>query len=68
MPVYVFVRYPVFISTGFSGETTDIVMGTLLILLVMECSRRISGPALSILSGVCLVWAFFSGDFPSPRI
>ena len=41
MPVYVFVRYPVFISTGFSGETIDIIMGTLLILLVMECSRRI---------------------------
>ncbi len=64
MPVYVFVRYPVFISTGFSGETTDIVMGTLLILLVMECSRRISGPALSILSAVFLVYALFGRFFP----
>ena len=64
MPVYVFVRYPVFISTGFSGETTDIVMGTLLILLVMECSRRISGPALSILSAVFLVYALFGRSFP----
>ena len=57
MPVYVFVRYPVFISTGFSGETIDIIMGTLLIILVMECSRRISGPALTILSAVFLVYA-----------
>lgn len=64
MPVYVFVRYPVFISTGFSGEMTDIVMGTLLILLVMECSRRISGPALSILSAVFLVYALFGRSFP----
>ena len=64
MPVYVFVRYPVFISTGFSGETIDIVMGTLLILLVMECSRRISGPALSILSAVFLVYALFGRSFP----
>lgn len=64
MPVYVFVRYPVFISTGFSGETIDIIMGTLLILLVMECSRRISGPALSILSAVFLVYALFGRSFP----
>ena len=45
MPVYVFIRYPVFISTGFQGETIDIIMGTLLVLLVLECSRRLSGPA-----------------------
>ena len=50
MPIYVFVRYPVFISTGFQGEMIDIVMGTILILLVLECSRRLSGWALPILS------------------
>ena len=43
MPIYIFVRYPVFISTGFSGETIDIVMGTLLIALVLIASRRLSG-------------------------
>lgn len=64
MPVYVFVRYPVFISTGFSGETIDIIMGTLLIILVMECSRRISGPALAILSAVFLLYALFGRSFP----
>ena len=64
MPVYVFVRYPVFISTGFSGETIDIIMGTLLILLVMECSRRISGPALTILSAVFLIYALLGRSFP----
>ncbi|NBH33675.1 TRAP transporter permease [Clostridiaceae bacterium] len=64
MPVYVFVRYPVFISTGFSGETIDIIMGTLLIILVMECSRRISGPALTILSAVFLVYALLGRSFP----
>ncbi len=64
MPVYVFVRYPVFISTGFSGETIDIIMGTLLIILVMECSRRISGPALTILSAVFLLYALFGRSFP----
>lgn len=64
MPVYVFIRYPVFISTGFQGETIDVVMGTILILLVMECSRRISGPALSILSAIFLVYGIFGRYFP----
>lgn len=64
MPVYVFVRYPVFISTGFSGETIDIIMGTLLIFLVMECSRRVSGPALTILSGLFLIYALLGRSFP----
>lgn len=64
MPVYVFIRYPVFISTGFSGENIDIIMGTLLIALVMECSRRISGPALTILSAIFLVYALFGRSCP----
>lgn len=64
MPIYVFVRYPVFISTGFQGETIDIIFGTILILLVLECSRRLSGPALSILSVIFLVYAIFGRYMP----
>lgn len=64
MPVYVFARYDTFISTGFQGEMIDIVMGTLLILLVMECSRRVCGPALSILSAVFLFYGLFGRYFP----
>ena len=64
MPVYVFARYNTFISTGFQGEMIDIVMGTLLILLVMECSRRVCGPALSILSAVFLFYGLFGRYFP----
>ncbi len=64
MPIYIFVRYPVFISTGFKGEPIDVVMGTILILLVLECSRRISGPALSILSLVFLVYGVFGRSMP----
>lgn len=56
MPIYVFLRYPTFISTGFQGETIDIILGTILIILVLECSRRISGPALSILSVIFLLY------------
>ena len=42
----------------------DVVMGTIMIFLVMECSRRISGPALTILSGIFLIYAIFGRSFP----
>lgn len=64
MPIYVFLRYPTFISTGFKGETIDIIMGTILIFLVLECSRRISGWALTILSIVFLIYGIFGRSFP----
>jgi len=64
MPVYVFIRYPAFISTGFRPTMLDLVMGTILILLVLECSRRVSGPALSILSAVFLVYGIYGRYFP----
>lgn len=63
-PVYVFIRYPVFISTGFAGETIDIVMGTLLVFVVLEAARRISGPSLSILSIIFLLYALFGRSMP----
>lgn len=64
MPVYVFVRYPTFISTGFQGETIDIIFGTILILLVLECSHRLSGWALPILSVIFLIYALYGRSFP----
>jgi TRAP transporter 4TM/12TM fusion protein len=64
MPIYTFARYDVFISTGFQPSTLDIVMGSILVLLVLECSRRISGPALSILSIIFIVYAIFGRYFP----
>ena len=64
MPVYVFIRYPAFISTGFRASMMDLVVGTVLILLVLECSRRISGPALSILSVVFLLYGLFGRYLP----
>ena len=63
-PIFVFIRYPVFISTGFSGETIDIIMGTMLILVTLEASRRISGPSLSILSLIFLLYAIFGRYMP----
>lgn len=64
MPIYVFARYDAFISTGFQPSALDIVVGSILVLLVLECSRRISGPALSILSIIFIVYAIFGRYFP----
>ena len=64
MPVYVFIRYPVFISTGFQGELIDVVLGTILIVLVLLCSIRLSGWALPILSVIFLLYAIFGRHFP----
>ena len=40
-PIYVFIRYNAFISTGFKPSTLDVIMGTLLVILVLEATRRI---------------------------
>ena len=41
MPVYVFIRYPAFISTGFRASMMDLVVGTVLILLVLEILYKV---------------------------
>jgi len=64
VPFYVFMRYPVFISTGFQGETIDIILGTMLIILVLIASQRLSGWALPILSVVFLIYGVFGRSFP----
>ena len=64
MPVYVFIRYLPWTATGFMPTTLDVVMGTILIFLVLECSRRISGPALTILAILFLLYGLFGRQFP----
>jgi len=63
-PIYVFARYETFISTGFKPSTLDIVMGTLLVVLVLEATRRISGPALPILCIIFLLYGMFGRYVP----
>lgn len=64
MPIYVFIRYPAFISTGFKGEQIDIIMGTILIVLVLIASRRLSGWALPILSIIFILYALYGRSLP----
>lgn len=63
-PFYVFLRYNTFISTGFKASTLDIIMGTILVVLVLEATRRISGAALPILCIIFLVYGVFGRYVP----
>ncbi len=63
-PIYVFARYDTFISTGFKPSTMDVVMGTILVVLVLEATRRISGAALPILSIIFILYGLFGRYVP----
>ena len=63
-PIYVFIRYNAFISTGFKPSTLDVIMGTLLVILVLEATRRISGMALPILCVIFLLYGIFGRYIP----
>ncbi|QPC86488.1 TRAP transporter fused permease subunit [Mesorhizobium sp. NBSH29] len=53
--------------TGFLTRT-DLVIGTLLIALVFEASRRIMGLPLALIAGIFLLYCFFGNYLPAPFI
>jgi TRAP transporter 4TM/12TM fusion protein len=62
---YVWGDYINFINRMGSPNTVDIIMGTLLILLILEASRRISGWPLVILSCLFLLYGLIGRHMPS---
>ncbi len=62
--VYVWVDYINFINRMGSPNTMDVIMGTILILVVLEASRRISGWPLVILSLLFLLYGLFGRNLP----
>jgi TRAP transporter 4TM/12TM fusion protein len=50
------------------GDPTylDLAVGTLLAVLIFEGTRRLMGPALPIMCGVCLLYWFFGQYLPAP--
>ncbi|MBF4693098.1 TRAP transporter permease [Fusibacter ferrireducens] len=63
--VYVWSDYINFINRMGMPNTMDIIIGTMLIFLVMEASRRISGWPLVILSMLFLAYGLFGQHMPS---
>ena len=62
--VYLFINYKDLVMRGGSPLTTDIVMGCIAILLVIEAARRVVGLPLVIVACVFLVYAFLGSYLP----
>ncbi len=62
--LYVWIDYANFINRMGMPNTMDIIMGTILIVTVLEASRRISGWPLVILSCLFILYGLFGQDMP----
>ncbi|SMC43922.1 TRAP transporter permease [Rhizobium sp. RU36D] len=66
--LYQWVFYqPLIERSGFLNEV-DLAMGTLMVLLVFECARRLMGLPLTIIAGIFLAYCFLGQYLPSPFI
>ncbi|GAK01686.1 LOW QUALITY PROTEIN: TRAP transporter [Geomicrobium sp. JCM 19055] len=62
--IYLFVNYTEIVTRGGLPSTLDVLFGTLLIILVFEAGRRVTGWALPILASLFVVYALFGRDLP----
>ncbi|WP_307190066.1 TRAP transporter permease [Geomicrobium sp. JCM 19038] len=62
--IYLFVNYTEIVTRGGLPSTLDVLFGTLLIILVFEAGRRVTGWALPILASIFVVYALFGRDLP----
>jgi TRAP transporter 4TM/12TM fusion protein len=63
--VYVAVNYQSLVLQGGRGQDADILVGTLLIVLVLEAARRVTGWALPVLGILFLLYGLYGRDLPS---
>ena len=64
VPLYVWCDYLGVVERAGMPNTTDMIMATILVGLVLEASRRMSGWALPILSLIFIVYGLFGRDMP----
>ncbi len=64
IPLYVWVDYPNIIARAGIINTMDLIVGTVLVVLVMDASRRISGWPLTILALVFVFYGLFGKNIP----
>ena len=57
IPVYMWVNYQAIIDRVGSANTPDVVMGTMLVLLVLEAARRINGITLPLLGIIFMIYS-----------
>ncbi len=63
-PVYITTDYLGVVERAGNPNTTDMLMATLLVVLVLEASRRVSGWVLSALSIVFIIYGLFGRNMP----
>ena len=64
VPVYIWMDYLGVVERAGMPNSMDTVMGTILVLLVLDCSRRMSGWALTILGVTFILYGLFGRDIP----
>lgn len=62
--LYVWVDYPNIIARAGIINTMDFIVGTILVFLVLEASRRVSGWPLTILASVFILYGLFGKNIP----
>lgn len=63
-PIYISTNYLSVVERAGNANTMDMIMATLLVALVLEASRRVSGNVLSILSLVFIGYGLFGRSMP----
>lgn len=63
-PVYISTNYLGVVERAGNANTMDMIMATLLVVLVLEASRRVSGNVLSILSLIFIGYGLFGREMP----
>ncbi|MCG6206601.1 TRAP transporter permease [Rhodopseudomonas sp. HC1] len=64
--LYQWIFYADLIARDGDPTHLDLAVGTLLAVLIFEGTRRLMGPALPIMCGVCLLYWFFGQYLPAP--
>ncbi len=63
-PIYISTNYLGVVERAGNANTMDMIMATLLVALVLEASRRVSGNVLSILSLIFIGYGLFGREMP----
>ncbi len=64
VPFYIWSDYLGVVERAGNPSNTDMVMATLLVTLVLECSRRVTGNALVVLSLIFIIYGLYGREFP----
>lgn len=63
-PIYIYTDYLGVVERAGNPNDADLYMATLLVVLVLECSRRVTGNALTVLSLFFIAYGLFGREFP----